>query len=309
LVAAYGIVLVLLLLIVGFGIARPETFPTLENLKGILALAAPSLILAAGLTIVLVMGDFDLSFGAMIGLADGVIMELLINQGVPLLPSVLIVVGLSVLVGLANGVMIARFGGSSFIITLAMGTILVGIEFAVTNQEQIFGELPSTLITVGQDESILGLSNQVWIAALVCLLGWFMLEKTEPGRFMRAIGGNTEAARLAGIPILRLRIAGFVVVAVCAAIVGILLVSQTGQYTPNIGSSYLLPTYAGVFLGAAAFRPGEFNIAGTVLGVLLLGVIQSGLTLLEFQTFLINLVQGAILIAAVLLSRLGAERT
>jgi ribose transport system permease protein len=307
-VAAYGVVLVLLALIVGFSIARPDTFPTVDNLTGILALSAPSLILAAGLTIVLVMGDFDLSFGAMIGLADGVIMELLINQGVGWVASVLIVLALSAVVGLANGVMIARLGGSSFIITLAMGTILVGIEFAVTDQEQIFGELPSALVTVGQDASILGLNNQVWVAALVCLFAWFMLEKTEPGRFMRAIGGNPEAARLAGIPILTLRIAGFVLVAICAAIVGILLVSLTGQYTPNIGTSYLLPTYAGVFLGAAAFRPGEFNVAGTILGVLLLGVIQSGLTLLEFETFLINLVQGAILIAAVLLSRLGAER-
>jgi ribose transport system permease protein len=216
------------------------------------------------------------------------------------------VVGLSVLVGLANGVLIARFGGSSFIITLAMGTILTGIEFAITNQEQILGELPSALITIGQEASFLGLNNQVWIAIIICLIGWFLLDKTEPGRFMRAIGSNAEAARLAGVPILRLRIAGFVIVAVCAAIVGILLVSLTGQYTPNIGTSYLLPTYAGVFLGAAAFRPGEFNVPGTVVGVLLLGVIQSGLTLLEFQTFLINLVQGAILIAAVLLSRLDA---
>jgi ribose transport system permease protein len=293
-------------LIVGFGIARPDTFLTLENFKGILALAAPSLILAAGLTIVLVLGDFDLSFGAMIGLADGAVMYLLVTEGVPWVPSVLLVVGLSVLVGLANGVLIARFGGSSFIITLAMGTILTGIEFAITNQEQILGELPSALITIGQEASFLGLNNQVWIAIIICLIGWFLLDKTEPGRFMRAIGSNAEAARLAGVPILRLRIAGFVIVAVCAAIVGILLVSLTGQYTPNIGTSYLLPTYAGVFLGAAAFRPGEFNVPGTVVGVLLLGVIQSGLTLLEFQTFLINLVQGAILIAAVLLSRLDA---
>lgn len=307
-VAAYGIVVVLFALIAVFSIARPETFPTLENLKGILAFSAPSLILAAGLTIVLVMGDFDLSFGAMIGLADGVLMVLLINEGVPLAPSLLIVLGLSAVVGIANGVMIAKLGGSSFIVTLAMGTILVGIEFAATNQEQILGELPSLLTTIGQDSSLLGLSNQVWIAALICLFGWFVLEKTEPGRFMRAIGGNPEAARLAGVPILRLRIAGFAAVAICAGVVGVLLVSLTGQYTPNIGTSYLLPSYAAVFLGAAAFRPGQFNIAGTVLGVLLLGVIQSGLTLLEFETFLINLVQGAILIAAVLLSQLGAAR-
>ena len=93
------------------------------------------------------------------------------------------------------------------------------------------------------------------------------------------------------------------------AIVGIQLTSEGGSYTPNPGSSYLLPAYAAAFLGAACFRPGEFNIPGTAVGVLFLGTISTGLTIVNLQTYLINLVQGVILIAAVLLGRLGQRNT
>jgi ribose transport system permease protein len=104
-----------------------------------------------------------------------------------------------------------------------------------------------------------------------------------------------------------LRLWGFVLIALAGAIVGVLLTSNSASYTPNFGTSYLLPAYAAAFLGAAVFRPGEFNIPGTVLGVVFLGVIQTGLTMLSLQTYIINLVQGAILVSAVLLSRLGRQ--
>ena len=156
---------------------------------------------------------------------------------------------------------------------------------------------------------MLGINNQVWIAVVACAAVWLTLERTEPGRYMYAIGSNAEAARLAGLNTRALRISGFVVVAVSAAVVGVMLASLTSSYTPNIGPPYLLPGYAAVFLGAAAFRPGQFNIAGSVVGVLFLGVIQTGLTMLNLQTYVINLVQSAILVAAVLLSRLGQRLT
>ena len=106
-----------------------------------------------------------------------------------------------------------------------------------------------------------------------------------------------------------MRVLGFIIVGVTAAIVGLILISESGSYAPNGGTSYLLPTYAAVFLGAAVFRPGEFNIPGTIIGVLFLGVIQTGLIMLDLQTYVINLVQGGILISAVLISRLGARAT
>jgi ribose transport system permease protein len=208
-------------------------------------------------------------------------------------------------VGAANGFLVAVLGASSFIITLAMGTILTGLEDAITGQNSVFSGLPKGFTGIAQNSSILGFNNQVWIAAIVAVVLWVVLEKTEAGRFMYAIGSSREAARLAGVRTRALRVLGFIAMGLGAAAVGILITSLSGSYTPNTGPPYLLPAFAAVFLGAAAFRPGQFNVAGTTVGVLLLGVIQTGLTMLNLQTFAINLVQGAILVAAILLSRLG----
>ena len=190
---------------------------------------------------------------------------------------------------------------------LGMATILTGVEYAFTSQAVVFQGVPSQYVEIGAGEW-LGLSHQIWIALVVAVVLWVMLDATEPGRFMYAIGGNPEAARLSGIRTRTLRIVGFVIVALAATVVGILISSAGGGYTPNPGQYLLLPAYAGAFLGAACFRPGEFNIPGTVVGVLFLGTIATGLTLLNLQTYLINLVQGAILVVAVLFRTVATRR-
>jgi ribose transport system permease protein len=306
--ARYGLVAVLLATVVVFSLARPETFATLDNAKSILQLAAPSVILAVALTFVLIMQDFDLSFGAMIGLGSGLVTVLIVRDGVAW-PVAILLAGLAgVAVGVANGYLVAVLNTSSFIITLAMGTLLTGVEYAVTDQDTIVEEMPAGFTDIAQQSWLLGLNNVVWLALVVTVIAWVVLSKTEYGRYVYALGGNREAARLAGVRVRFLRVGGFVIVAVAAAAVGVLLSSMSASYTPNVGPPYLLPGYAAVFLGAAAFRPGQFNVLGTVVGVLLLGVIQTGLTMLNLETFVISLVQGGILIAAVLISRFGAGR-
>lgn len=300
----YGLLIAFLVTIIVFSIARPDSFATGRNAESILTLAAPSLIIAVGLTVVLVMQDFDLSFGAMIGLGSGASTAFMVNSGWPWGLAVIAVILLGVLVGLVNGYMVAYLGGASFIITLAMGTVLAGVEFALTSQDTVFNGFPSGFRGVATNE-FLGLSNQIWIAVVLAGLAWTLLDRTEIGRYMYAIGGNPEAARLSGVRVRPLRVLGFVVVAVAAAIVGLILTSQSGSYAPSGGLTYLLPAFAAAFLGAAVFRPGEFNVPGTIVGVLFLGVIQTGLIMLDFDTYVINLVQGAILITAVLVSRLG----
>lgn len=302
----YGLLGAFLLSILIFSLVRPESFPTGRNAESILTLAAPSLIIAVGLTVVLVMQDFDLSFGAMIGLAGGAAEAFMVDYGWPWEVALLAILGLGIVAGVLNGFMVAYLGGSSFIITLAMGTVLTGVEFALTNQNTVYQGFPQTFVDIASNE-FLGLSNQIWIAAVIAIVIWLLLDRTEIGRYMYAIGGNPEAARLSGVRVLPLRVLGFVIVGLTAAAVGLILVSQSGSYAPNGGTSYLLPAFAAVFLGAAVFRPGEFNVPGTIVGVLFLGVIQTGLIMLDFQTYVINLVQGGILITAVLISRLGAR--
>jgi ribose transport system permease protein len=299
------VLIAFLIVIAAFSLAKPHVFPTWDNAKSILTDAAPPMIVAVGLTVVLAMQDFDLSFGSTIGVVGGAAIALITRHDFGWVLALVIGLGFGVVVGIVNGYVIAYLGGSSFIITLAMGTVLTGIEFAFTKQATVFSGVPAGYVNIGAENYLFGLSNQIWIALVVALTLWVMLDHTEVGRYMYAIGGNQEAARLSGIRTRRLRLVGFVIVGFTAAIVGILLTSQGGSYTPNPGSAYLLPAYAAAFLGAACFRPGEFNIPGTAVGVLFLGTISTGLTILNLQTYLINLVQGGILIAAVLLGRLG----
>ena len=303
-VARYGLLLAFGAMILAFSLAKPDAFPTTANAKSILTAAAPALIVAAGLTVPLVMQDFDLSFGAMIGLAGGAAVVLQSQDDWAWGLALLVALGLGLAAGATSGFLVAYLGGSSFIITLAMGTVLVGLEYVFTDQTTIFAGVSQGYIDIGQGE-FLGLNNQVWIAAGIAIVLWVLLDQSELGRYMYAIGGNPEAARLSGVRIRRIRLTGFVIVALCAAIVGILLTAQGASSVPNTGTAYLLPAFAAVFLGSAVFRPGEFNIPGTVVGVLFLGVIQTGLTMLQLETFVINLVQGAILIIAVLVSQLG----
>jgi ribose transport system permease protein len=303
-VARYGLLVAFAAMIIAFSLAKPDSFPTWDNTRSILTAAAPALIVAAGLTVPLVMQDFDLSFGSMIGLAGGAAVVLMSDNNWAWPAALIIALALGLGAGLANGVLISYLGGSSFIITLAMGTVLVGVEYVFTDQKTIFSGVSQGYVDIGQGE-FLGLNNQVWIAAGIAIVLWVLLDKSELGRYMYAIGGNPEAARLSGVRIRRIRLTGFVIVALSAAIAGILLTSQAASSVPNTGVPYLLPAFAAVFLGSAVFRPGEFNIPGTVVGVLFLGVIQTGLTMLQLETFVINLVQGAILIVAVLVSQLG----
>ncbi|WP_182481438.1 ABC transporter permease [Nocardioides immobilis] len=299
----YGLLLAFCVVVIVFSVQRPETFPTWDNATSILTTAAAPLILAVGLTVVLVMRDFDLSFGAVIGAGAAAAVVGMVSHGLLPIIAILATLLLGAVVGFANGFLVAYLGGSSFVITLAMGTIVTGIEYAISDQTTIYGGIPFSYMEIGQ-ASTLGLSNLVWIAAVFSLAVALLLERTETGRYMYAIGGNAEAARLAGVRVKVLRLLGFVIVGVTASAVGVLISSQGASYSPNLGSAYLLPAFAAAFLGTAVFKPGEFTVAGTIVGVLFLGVIQTGLTMLNLPTWAINLIQGAILVVAVLFSQL-----
>lgn len=299
----YGVAIAFLITIAFFSIARSDSFFTWDNLESIVTTAAPPMILAVGLTVVLVMNDFDLSIGAMVSLAGGAAVALMANQGVNWVLAVFIALALGVAVGLINGYLIAYLGASSFVITLAMSTVLLGVEFIFASNKTIFQGVSLDYAEIGRAE-ILGLSIQIWFAAAVSGVLWLFLDRTELGRFMYAIGSSPEAARLSGVRTRQIRVLGFVIVAVAAAFVGVILTAQGASYTPSTGPSYLLPAFAAAFLGSAAFRPGQFNVPGTVLGVLFLGSLSTGLTMMNLESYLINIVQGVILILAILLSLL-----
>jgi ribose transport system permease protein len=300
----HGVLIALAATIALFSALRPAAFPTLDNVETMLRDFSPLAIAAFGMTMVLVMADFDLSVGAMIGLGGTTAIVLMSRSDVDFVLAIVLTLGLAVAVGLANGLAVAYAGASSFVITLAMGTVLQGVEYQISAQQSVFQGVPEAYKSLA-NASLFGLSSQVYVAFAVFAVLYVLLERSEIGRYMYAVGGNREAARLAGLRVRQLRVLGFVVGSMCAAIAGMLLTSQAGQSTPDLGLPYLLPVFAAVFLGSTAVKVGKFNIVGTLVGAVFLQVISTGLILLELKPAYINIVQGAILAGAVLLARLG----
>lgn len=303
----YGLLFALIAAIAIFSMLRPQAFFSTNNALAILTLAAPLAIAALGLTVALVLNEIDLSVGSMIGLGGAFAVCLMSFWGVPWYLAIVASFILAIGVGLSTGAMVALGGANSLIITLGMATLLTGIEFSLTDQRTVYTGIDAAYIAIGQSR-ILGLNVQIWVAFLVAIVVWVLLEKTEAGRFMYASGSSPEASFLAGVPVTKYRVIGFIIVAVCAALAGILLTAQSASAFSNSGQPYLLPAFASAFLGSTMSADGRFTAFGTLIAVLFIGVIQTGLTMLQLSTGSINVAQGGMLIAAVLLSRIGRKR-
>jgi len=304
--AKYGVLIALVVSIVVFSALKPHVFPTVSNLQAIVEQFSPLAIIAFGLTVVLVMGDFDLSVAGMIGLSSAVVVSLMSVNHLGFLLAILIGILVGMAGGAVSGGLVAFAGASSFIITLAMGQVYNGLEYQITNQETIFSGIPKAYANIATG-SFLGLSNQFFIMLFVLLVLYLLLEQSTIGRYMYALGGNQEAARLSGIRVRELRTAGFMIIGVCSVIAGVLISSQNDSQSPNSGAPFFLPAFAAVFLGSAVLRPGKFNVLGTLVGAFFLEVISTGLTELSLSTSVILIVQGVILAGAVLLSRIGRK--
>ncbi|MCY3576911.1 MAG: ABC transporter permease [bacterium] len=311
--ARYGLLVVFGIVVLIFKLLDPEIFLTQDHVQNVLLLPSafvPLLLLATALTFVLAMGDFDLSFGSMVGLAGATAVALMVNYDQPIWVAMLAALGVGVAVGLFNGYIISYVGASSFVITLAGLVGLKGIEQLWTSNRSItipVGDQPF-FVDLARNVEFWDLRRPVFIAIGIVIVAWMLLDRTEIGRYMYAIGGNAEAARLAGIPVARIRALGFVIVAVLASLVGLLLTAGISGIRLNLGDAFLLDAYAAVFLGAAVFRPGQFSIPGTVVGALFLRVIEVGLLGLQISNAWINIAKGVILIFGVLVSQIMLRR-
>ncbi len=304
--ARYGVILAMISTFIAFSVPKPDSFFTVLTVKAIFSDASPLLVVALGATVVLVMNEFDLSMGGLLGFAGtfAVVCVSDVHFGLPVWLSVLLGVGFGALLGLANGILIAFVGASSFIVTIGMATVFQGADLQVLNQRTIFEGIPSGYVKVASG-TFLGLSNQLFVALGALVVTWWFLQQSELGRFTYAIGGNPEAARLSGIRVRELRTLGFVVSGACCGLAGILVSGQASAANPNSGLGFLLPAYAAAFLGSTMWKPGVFTALGTALGAIFLQVIGTGLSLFSLSGAIVLLIQGAILVASVVVSRLG----
>ena len=192
---------------------------------------------------------------------------------------------------------------NAVVATLGIGTVLTGLAFGYTAGSPIV-EVP-TEFTYLALARFLGLANPIWFMLLVVAVLWVILNRTASGQRIQAVGANRSAARLAGIRTDRSKITAFVIAGVCAAFTGILLASLLGSGTVSAADSYLMDSFAAVFLGSATLRDGEFHILGTLIGVLVVNVGFNGLALLGTPTFWQYVFKGGILVVAVALSTIA----
>jgi len=298
--ARFGTLASLALLLIVFSLARPDVFPTVDNLLNIMNQVSILGTMAFGLTVCLVMGLFDLSIAAMATLGGYVATFLLVQYpdtiGVP--EAVLISLAVAAVIGVFNGLIVSYLGISAFIATLATGSIITGAMLGISNSKTIITGIPDEFLIIGQG-ALFGVSNPIVIMLAIGVILWLLLEHTQLGRHLYAIGGSAEASRLSGIAVKRYAPIALAICAVCAALGGLMAASVLGAGRPQgVGDTYLLNAFAAVFIGASSLRPGKFHIVGTFIGVMLIGIINNGLSVMGVPTYWQYIVQGVLLIIA-----------
>jgi ribose transport system permease protein len=292
-----------------FSLWVPHTFLAGTTWKTLLDSQAETALLAVGLVIAVAAGSFDLAIGTELGFGSIVVAWLLVNHGVPVVPAIVLTVLVGALIGLINGLLVVRARIDSFIATLGMSSVLLALIAWLSNSEQILG-LSNGFQGIANDQ-IFGITLPVYLMLALAFVVWYVLERTPLGRRVYATGGNTDAARLAGVRTSLVVIGALVACGAIAAASGILVSAELGAGDPTIGPAYLLPAFSAVFLGSTQFKGGRFNVWGTVLAVYELATGVKGLQLAGAPVWIPDLFNGAALLLAVGLARYqgAAHRT
>ena len=303
-----GTLLGFALIVVVFAVQLPETFLTARNLINISQQLSMLAVVAATMTIVMVMNDFDLSVGSMASLA-GIVAATLFTTEVP----VWVALGAALMVGIAgglfNGVLVSVIGILPFVATLGTATVFSGLAFLISDGKTIFGrDIPagfSGFARAGIEIGEIRLPFLTLTAAAVIIACWLLLEHTTFGRRLYASGGNREAAHLAGIRGVRLRGIAFALTGLGAAGAGLMYAARVASANPTQGAGLMLDAIAAVFLGMTMTRYGEPRVFYTLIGVLMLGILDNGLTQLKVDSYVREILVGLIVIAAVAIASLS----
>ncbi len=284
-----------------------STFLTASNLTNIVVQTSVVGIAAVGGTFVIITSGIDLSVGSNVALS-GMVAAYFMTHGLPGggLTGVLVAIVVGMLVGVFNGLSTTFLRLTPFIATLAALAMARGLTQEVSKGQTIFG-FPSSYTFLGNG-SILGIQAPVVVTLLVFLIGHLLLTRTRFGHEVYALGGNREAARLAGIPVKRVQFSVYVLAGLCAGLAAVVLTGRLNSALSSAATGLELQVIAAVVIGGTSLFGGRGSLAGTFIGVLLIGVIANGLTLLNVNPFLQQFVQGAVIFVAVLLDALNTRR-
>lgn len=292
----YGIYIFLAVVFVFFAILAPN-FLSYKNVINILRQVSMFGIVVIGVTFVMIGGGMDLSVGgqmAVVGMAAGYLM---VNLQVNLFVASVLAVLLGCAFGAVNGIVAIKLNIAPIIVTLSMMLILQGVAYLITGGYPITG-MPEQFVVIGQGY-VGAIPIPVIIFVLFIAFGWIVMNKTYLGRYIYALGGNKEAARLAGISVARLTVFVYMFAGFAASIAALIMVGRTNASQPGAGSSYPFDCMTAACLGGISIQGGEGKISGVVVGVIILGILDNGLVLMGVNSNFQSVVKGLILLIAV----------
>jgi ribose/xylose/arabinose/galactoside ABC-type transport system permease subunit len=308
----YGIIAVFALLCVAAAILTRGTFLQPDNLRNVLRQVSMESIIAVGMTLVIISGGIDLSVGSTVALTGVVTCLTMTNLPGPFL----VVFPVSVLVGILTGAVCGAFNGffvtkydiPPFITSLAVMTAARGLSYIVCGGQPIWN-LPDGFSWVGRGFVFGFVPVPVIIMFVFVIAGHIFLSQTKYGRYIYAVGGNAEAARLSGINVKKYLFLVYVLTGVLAAVAGIILASRLGAGDPKSGMMWELNVIAAVVVGGTSLSGGEGSIIGTFFGALIIGVVNNTLNLMNVDAYWQQIVLGSVILSAVLLDKLKNRRS
>ena len=295
----YGLIFSFLLLCLVLTILS-DRFLTVDNIVNILRQSSINGIIAVGMTLVILTAGIDLSVGSILALSS-VITAAMLQSGMPVAAAVFLGLGIGAACGLINGVTITKASVPPFVATLGMMTIARGLALVFTGGKPITG-LPESFRFIGTG-SVGPIPTPIILAALAFIIGTILLTRTSLGQFIYAIGNNPVAARYAGISVSLNITLVYVISGFLAALAGLILIARLGSAQPTAGIAFEFSAIAAVVVGGTSFAGGQGGLGGTLIGVLIIAVLNNGLNLLNISSFYQPVVSGVVIALALLLHR------
>ena len=292
----------LIFIVIGLGVILSfisSNFLTVTNLLNVVRQIAVNGILAIGMTIVCLTGGIDLSVGSIVAFSGIIAAGLLRDTSYPIIVVVLAAIAVGAVCGLYNGYFVAYWNAAPFVVTLSMMTIARGMTYVYSDGRPI-SNLRTEFLTIGKG-SIAGIPIPTLILAVVFILGSIMLTKLKFGRYVYAVGGNENAAMVSGINVKRIKMMVYVLSGIACGIAAIILTARVSAGLPQAGESYELDAIAATVIGGTSLSGGGGRLWGTIVGAILLGIVNNGLDLLNVSSFYQQIVKGLIILGAILI--------
>ena len=293
---------------------RTSAFLKSSNLLNIANQIAVIAIVAVGMTMVIIAGGIDLSVGSLIALSAVVATRLIRDLGGATDATSTVMVACSLMgiactggVGAVTGTVITRFNVPPFIATLSTMLVASGTAFILADGQSIH-QVPERFVTLGRASGPFGIPYAVLLVVALYGAGHLLMRRRRLGRYLYAVGGNSEAARLAGVPVRRVTLFAYVACGLLSGLGGVVMASQLKSGSPTYGTMYELYVIAAVVVGGTSLRGGEGSIVGTLLGTLTIAVIQNGMNLLNVESYTQKVILGLVILAAVLMDTRRQKR-